>query len=206
MDDLAAPDRRGKQRTPAGSSSSPLAATQLWLLIRKLQQGPTADKVVSLAINRYSPLQVDKKVSLVYKRQHRQCLHRTITDFTLLRNTSITVDGIILPQRDTFFNCYKVLYLNLLPSKTKETTFQTLNRTTWMHNKSFKSGMVPCCEKPETMEQLLFVRVNLLSHDMGTGWSCSYFCPLLSYGRLHSIHSPYSLEIMYNKPGPTCSG
>jgi hypothetical protein len=49
----------------------------------------------------------------------------------------------------------------LLPSKTKETTFQILNLTIWTQNKAFKSGMAAeptCfrCEEVETMEHLLY--------------------------------------------------
>jgi hypothetical protein len=36
---------------------------------------------------------------------------------------------------------YKILYLSLFPSKTKEATFQILNRTVWAQDKALKSGM-----------------------------------------------------------------
>jgi hypothetical protein len=51
--------------------------------------------------------------------------------------------------------------MSLLPSKTKETVFQILNRSIWTQNKSFKSGRAPdaLCyrfEEIETMEHLLY--------------------------------------------------
>jgi hypothetical protein len=60
-----------------------------------------------------------------------------------------------------FLNAYKVLYMSLLPSKTKETVFQIPNRTIWTQNKAYKSGLAPdarClrCEETETMEHLLY--------------------------------------------------
>jgi hypothetical protein len=71
----------------------------------------------------------------------------------------------MVPQMDTFFNAYKVLALALLPSKTKETTFQTLSRMILMHDKAFISGKALdptclCCNEPETMEHPLFACAN----------------------------------------------
>jgi hypothetical protein len=48
----------------------------------------------------------------------------------------------------------------MLPSKTKETAFQILNRTIWTNNKAFKSGIADSpnckyCNQVETMEHLL---------------------------------------------------
>ncbi len=50
--------------------------------------------------------------------------------------------------------------MNSLPSKTKETAFQILNRTTSTYNKAYKSGKrdYPNCNhrsQPETIEPLL---------------------------------------------------
>ncbi len=52
-------------------------------------------------------------------------------------------DWITLLQWATFIDAYKVLFIPLLPSKTKEMVFQILNRTILTQNKAFKSGMVP---------------------------------------------------------------
>jgi hypothetical protein len=62
-----------------------------------------------------------------------------------------------------FSTPYKVISLAFLPSKTKETTFQTLNSTILTCNKAFKSGMAPdptSCKEPETMEHLLYACEN----------------------------------------------
>jgi hypothetical protein len=49
----------------------------------------------------------------------------------------------VVPRKGTFLNAYKVLSLSMLPSKMKETTFWVLNRTIWIRNKAFKSGLTP---------------------------------------------------------------
>ena len=64
-----------------------------------------------------------------------------------------------IPLQD-FKDSYNVVSNTLLPSKTKENAFQTLNRTLWTNNKAFKSGihkipLCPYCEHVETMEHLL---------------------------------------------------
>jgi hypothetical protein len=70
-------------------------------------------------------------------------------------------DGIaIRPGQRAFTNAYNLLRLPLIASKTRETAFQILNRTTWTNNKAFKSRMRPdpnCdrCGKTETLEHLL---------------------------------------------------
>ncbi len=100
----------------------------------------------------------------------------------------------MLPQRDTFLNVYKVLSLNLLPSKIKETTVQTANKTIWEGNKAYKSGMAldpicQYCEELETMKHLLYAD-KLLSQYKGNSWLCSYSSLFSSYGRLHSNQNP----------------
>jgi len=69
-------------------------------------------------------------------------------------------DGIYHPGEGTFQDAYKVLDIPELPSKTKESAFEVLNRTIWTDNKAHKSGLIdsPCCERceeTETMEHLL---------------------------------------------------
>jgi hypothetical protein len=73
-------------------------------------------------------------------------------------------DGLMLPRRDTFLNAYKILSMSLLPSKTKETTFQVLNRTIWTQNKAFKSGMAAeatCFTASDVMKQRLWSTSSL---------------------------------------------
>jgi hypothetical protein len=74
--------------------------------------------------------------------------------------TRIRDDIYIRPLIGTFKNAYQLLRLPTLTSKTRETAFQTLNRTIWTNNKAFKSNMRPdpnCdrCGEVETMEHLL---------------------------------------------------
>jgi hypothetical protein len=53
-------------------------------------------------------------------------------------------DGIaIRPGQRAFTSAYNLLHLPLITSKTRETAFQILNRTTWTNNKAFKSRMRP---------------------------------------------------------------
>jgi hypothetical protein len=49
-------------------------------------------------------------------------------------------DGVFYPTIDTFNNAYNIIEMGSLPSKTKETAFQILNRTIWTNNKAYKSG------------------------------------------------------------------
>jgi hypothetical protein len=60
----------------------------------------------------------------------------------------------------TFNHAYHPLWLLSLMSKTREMTFQVLNRTVWTNNKVFKSHMTgnsnhECCWLIETMQHLL---------------------------------------------------
>jgi hypothetical protein len=99
------------------------------------------------------------------KKQQQHLLHKAIQ--VPLSYLTCQRDGIILPQRITLLNAYKVLSMSLLPSKTKETVFQVLNRTIWTQNKAYKSGLAPdaCClrcEETETMQHLLYSCENSL--------------------------------------------
>jgi hypothetical protein len=65
-----------------------------------------------------------------------------------------------LRTTETFNKAYNIIQLSSLPSKTKETSFQILNRTIWTNNKAYKSGARenPDCEycgQAETMEHLI---------------------------------------------------
>jgi hypothetical protein len=90
---------------------------------------PIEKMVVSLATTGYSLFQLDKNTSIIYKKQQKLQLHKIVKTPPSYRKRH--GDGITLPQKDTFLNAYKVLFLNLLPFKIKETTFQVLTRTIW---------------------------------------------------------------------------
>jgi hypothetical protein len=111
---------------------------KLRLLIRSMRRAPVVDKFVTLTTTASSLFALDKNLSQIFKQQQRQKLHKMIQ--VPPSYTTRQRDGITLPQRATFINAYKVLHLSLLPSKTKETVFQILNRTIWTQNKAFKSG------------------------------------------------------------------
>jgi hypothetical protein len=69
-------------------------------------------------------------------------------------------DNVYVPDKATFHAAYKVLELPWIPSKTKQTSFEILNRTIWTNNKGFKSHKIDdpsCnrCDEIETMEHLL---------------------------------------------------
>ncbi len=143
----------------ADLSLHPNLQHKLRLLIHSLRCAPVVDKFVTSTTTASSLFCLDKNLSQIYKQQQRHKLHKTIqvppSYFTCQR------DGITLPQQTTFFNAYKVLHMSLLPSKTKETVFQVLNRTIWTQNKACKLGRAPdalCfrCEEIETMEHLLY--------------------------------------------------
>jgi hypothetical protein len=51
---------------------------KLKLLIHALWRGPTADKVVSLVITSYALFELDKNISIVYKKQQWHILHKSI--------------------------------------------------------------------------------------------------------------------------------
>jgi hypothetical protein len=132
---------------------------KLHFFARNFRRGPIVDKMVCPVTAGSSLFLVEKNLSQIFRRQLRHQLHKKIDmpPSYLTRQR----DSMMLPRRDTFLNAYKVLSMPLLPSKTKETTFQILNRTIWTHNKAFKSGMATeptCfrCEEVETMEHLLY--------------------------------------------------
>jgi hypothetical protein len=117
-------------------------------------------------------------------------------------------DGLALPRRDTFLNAYKVLSLSLLPSKTKETIFQVLNRTVWTQNKAFKSGMAAdatCfrCDETETTEHLLYGCENYSAKI----WALAGRVLMLVISRHSGDFIPRieltPLVIIFNKPHPS---
>jgi len=122
------------------------------------------------AINRlHLPLQDKRHTELVsaglllrgetnMSRGYRKTL-RNIKDIAPAYHTR-RQDGVYYPTIETFNKAYNIIQLSSLPSKTKETSFQIINRTIWTNNKAFKSGSRenPECEycgQIETMEHLI---------------------------------------------------
>jgi hypothetical protein len=98
--------------------------------------------------------------------------------------------------------------MSLLPSKTKETVFQILNRTIWTQNTAFKSGRATdplCyrCAETETMEHLLYC----CEHYSAKIWDLARKALTLSLSQhsgeyiLAVVLTP--LEIVFNKPRPS---
>lgn len=68
-------------------------------------------------------------------------------------------DNIPVPNEQIFTDAYNVVLDPILSSKTKENSFQILNRTIWTRNKAYKSGRIDSpycllCNKIETIEHL----------------------------------------------------
>jgi hypothetical protein len=75
-------------------------------------------KVVCIATMEFTVLQLDKIISIIFKKQQRYRLQKAIQ--TPPSYDKRQRDGITLPQKDTYLNAYKILSLSTLPSKTKE--------------------------------------------------------------------------------------
>jgi hypothetical protein len=179
---------------------------KLRLFVRNFRRAPIADKMSCPITAGSSFFLVDKNLSQIFRRQLRHQLHKKMDmpPSYLTRQR----DGVMLPRRDTFLNAYKVLSMSLLPSKTKETTFQILNRTVWTQNKAFKSGMAAeptClrCEEVETMEHLLYGCENYSAKI----WALASKVLTLSLSRHSGDFIPRidltPLEIVFNKPHPS---
>jgi hypothetical protein len=179
---------------------------KLRLLIRSMRRAPVVDKFVTPITTATSLFALDKNLSQIFKQQQRYKLHKTIQ--VPPSYTTRQWDGITLPQRATFINAYKVLHLSLLPSKTKETVFQILNRTIWTQNKAFKSGRATdarClrCEEIETMEHLLYC----CEHYSAKIWDLAGKSLTLALSHHSGEYIPAvvltPLEIVFNKPHPS---
>jgi len=74
-------------------------------------------------------------------------------------NTRIR-DSIMVPDTNTFISAYGILNNPIVPLKTKEISFQILNRTLWTNNKAHKSHMSDSnlcrfCDEIETIEHAI---------------------------------------------------
>jgi hypothetical protein len=99
-----------------------------------------------------------RNLSSIFKKVIRQQLDQEIVIAPAYKTR--TRDQVYVPEERTFNDAFKVLRLRMIPSKTRETIFQVLNRTVWTNNKAFKSHVVdsPNCQRCgelETMEHLL---------------------------------------------------
>jgi hypothetical protein len=179
---------------------------KLRLLVRTMRKAPVVDKFVTPTTTASSLFVLDKNLSQIFKQQQQHKLHKSIQ--IPPSYSTRERDGITLPQRTTFINAYKVLHMSLLPSKTKETVFQILNRTIWTQNKAFKSGQAPdalCyrCEETETMEHLLYC----CEHYSAKIWDLAGKLLTLALSHHSGEYIPAvvltPLEIVFNKPHPS---
>jgi hypothetical protein len=104
-------------------------------------------------------LQQDNKLSRIYRKKTRKILDDSIGIAPAYETRRR--DGVHYPSEQAFNNAYRVIAIGSMPSKTKETSFQVLNRTIWTNRKAHRSGMIDnpkCdrCEEEETMEHLLY--------------------------------------------------
>jgi hypothetical protein len=117
-------------------------------------------------------------------------------------------DGVFYPTTETFNKAYNIIHLSSLPSKTKETSFQILNRTIWTNNKAHKSGARenPDCEycgQAETMEHLIHDCENYstpLWRELGESLTQTL---RTTTGKDMAEIRLTPLEIIYNKIHPT---
>jgi len=70
-------------------------------------------------------------------------------------------DRIDVPSNEEFNSAFLVIKHKYLPLKTKDNSFQTLNRTIWTNNKAFKSrqredDQFRFCGDTETMEHMYY--------------------------------------------------
>ncbi len=114
----------------------------------------------------------------------------------------------LLPTTETFNKAYNIIQLSSLPSKTKETSFQILNRTIWTNNKAHKSGARenPDCEycgQAETMEHLIHDCENYSTPLwLELGESLTQTLRTITGKDMAEIRFT-PLEIIYNKIHPT---
>jgi hypothetical protein len=151
-------------------------------------------------------IQQDWKLSIKYRKQSRQDLDTSIG--TVPAYATRQRDGVFYPSPKTFTNAYKVIDIGSMPNKTRETSFQILNRTVWTNRKAFRSRLADSascdrCEEEETMEHLLYGCENYSA----VVWR--EFSTLITTTLAHIAGHPVARmdhtpkEIVYNLPHPS---
>jgi hypothetical protein len=85
-------------------------------------------------------IRADRHLSQVYRKAKAEQARRDIQ--TAPAYATRIRDGIYHPDEGTFQDAYKVLDIPELPSKTKESAFEVLNRTIWTNNKAHKARLM----------------------------------------------------------------
>jgi len=115
---------------------------------------------------------------------------------------------------DTFISAYGILKNPLLPLKTKEISFQILNRTLWTNNKAYKSHMSDSnlcrfCDEIETVEHTIlqcenYAALQLEFRTYHDRILYSVHCTVYirqKYTKAPSIHLTYH-KVIFNKEIP----
>ncbi len=150
-------------------------------------------------------LRKDQNISQKYKKIVRHNLHSSLK-IPPAFNTRER-DGVYVPERQTFKDAFGALSLPFMSSKTKETTFQVLNRTIWTNNKAFKSGMHTSplcfrCNDIETMEHLLFLCPSY-SEKVWLEAGHLLTCAVTKFSGEYTARIDLTpKEIVFNKPHP----
>ena len=181
---------------------------KLKLICRNLRacRLPRASAFPSPITTAQAQTQQDAKLSIKYRKQARMDLDKSIG----IAPAYITrqKDGVYYPSEKTFNDAYKVVDIGCLPAKTKETSFQILNRTIWTNRKAYRSGVIDSpacgrCEEDETMEHLLYGCENysaVLWREYSTLLTAT-ITHLVGHRIARIDHTPK--EIIFNLPHPS---
>jgi len=112
----------------------------------------------------------------------------------------------MVPDSNTFISAYGILHNPIVPLKTKEISFQILNRTLWTNNKAHKSNMSDSnlcrfCDEIETTEHAILQCENYASLQ----WEMLGQI-LTEYIRQKNVEAPHMQltyhTVIYNKEMP----
>ena len=152
-------------------------------------------------------IQKDRKLSSEYRKRSREEIDKGIR--VPPAYSTRERDGVYHPGEQTFIKAYDITDNKDIPSKTKEVSFQILNRTIWTNSKAFKSGLEDSdscmhCEDTETMEHLLLQCENYSALI----WQ-EYSSLITAVLKEHSGHQDiprmdhYPLHIIFNVQHPS---
>ena len=153
-------------RTVSREMLEGIATTHPWLELKLRTLAAEINKKKFPILNKYV-CRMTSGALLVRGEKHLSQIHKKNISEQITKKIGIAPayqtrirDNVYVPDKATFHAAYKVLELPWIPSKTKQTSFEILNRTIWTNNKGFKSHKIDdpnCnrCDEIETMEHLL---------------------------------------------------
>ena len=191
-----------------------IAATHPWLELKLRTLATEINKKKFPILDKYI-CHITSGTLLVRGEKHLSQIHKKIISEQLAAKIGTAPayqtrirDNVYVPDRATFHAAFKVLDLPWIPSKTKQTAFEILNRTIWTNNKGFKSKKIDdpsCnrCEETETMEHLL----HGCEHYSAPLWA-EFSAALTSCTQNHVGHDIPQIaltprEIIFNAMHPT---